>query len=154
MSKADFTFSSSAEVHTYVRAQLGMPTKEQEGMFDPRVANFKGLQSSGYSALALAPGFAFRTMFNPVDYDGRYWREIKNSYKTNELGFFITMAFFLCLGWSFAKYRRNAILEQKKRFVYQQYKRRKFLEESLRLKTREELVQGVEKLEYREYFRK
>lgn len=45
-------------------------------------------------------------------------------------------------------------MEQKKRFVYQQYKRRKFLEESLRLRTREEILQGVEKLEYREYFRK
>ncbi len=139
-----------------------MPTKEQQegGVFDPRIAGFKGIDghrvASDSSHLLLARQMVFRTLLNPVDYDGRYWREIKSSYKTNELGFFITLAFFLSLGWSFAKYRRNAILEQKKRFVYQQYKKKKFIEESLRLRTREELVNPdpVEKLEYREYFRK
>lgn len=60
----------------------------------------------------------FRSVFNPVDYDGRIINNIKNAYKTNELGFFITVAFFACLSWSFLRYRRNAILEQKKRFVY------------------------------------
>ena len=53
----------------------------------------------------------FRNLFNPVDYDGRIWQGIKDSYKTNELGFFITAAFFACLSWSFLKYRRNSILE-------------------------------------------
>ena len=38
---SDFTFSSSAEVKTFVRAQLGLPSKESKGMLDQRIANFK-----------------------------------------------------------------------------------------------------------------
>ncbi len=41
--KSDFTFSSSSEVKTFVRAQLGMPQKDKSGVLDPRIANFKGL---------------------------------------------------------------------------------------------------------------
>ena len=52
----------------------------------------------------------FRGLLNPVDYDGRHLREIKKAYKTNEIGFFITVAFFLCLSWSFLTYRRSSIL--------------------------------------------
>ena len=103
----------------------------------------------------MSSAYLFRQLFNPVDYDGRILRELKNSYKTNELGFFITFAFFASLFWSFARYRRNAILEQKKRFVYQQYRKKKFIEESLRIKTREQLISGEEigKLEYKDYFK-
>ncbi len=101
--------------------------------------------------------YIFRMLFNPVDYDGSIWREIKNSYKTNELGFFITLAFFGCLGWSIIRYRRNALLEQKKRFVYQQYKKKKFIEEALRLRTREQIIEGdtagLDRLEYKDYFK-
>ncbi len=161
---SDFTFSSSAEVKTFVRAKLGMPDSEKKGLIEPRIADFRGLngelvakQTNGIQNFSyqLSKNYLFRTLFNPVDYDGRTWRDIKASYKTNELGFFIGFAFFICLGWSFAKYRRYSILEQKKRFVYQQYKKKKFIEESLRLKTREELISAEQpRLEYREYFKK
>ena len=103
----------------------------------------------------MSKSLIFRQLFNPIDYDGQVWRELKNSYKTNELGFFIAFSFVLALGWSFVKYRRYSILEQKKRFVYQQYKKKKFIEESLRLKTREELItDSTPQLGYKEYFRK
>ena len=59
----------------------------------------------------MSKSYLFRMLLNPVDYDGRVYRELVNSYKTNELGFFIARSFFVCLFWSFARYRRNAILE-------------------------------------------
>ena len=52
----------------------------------------------------------FRSVFNPVDYDGRMIREIKDSYRTNELGFFIVVAFIGALSHSFASYRRLSLL--------------------------------------------
>jgi len=63
-----------------------------------------------------------------------------DSYKTNELGFFISLCFVGIAGWSVFVYRRNSILEQRKRFLYQNYKRHKFLEDSLRLKSKSEIV--------------
>ena len=82
----------------------------------------------------------FRSYFNPVDYNGIFLREIEESYKTNELGFFITCCFFGTLFWNFLTIRRTSLLVQKKRFVFQRYQRNKFLEDSLRLKSREEIV--------------
>ena len=94
-------------------------------------------ESQGFARLK---NLSFRMFFNPVDYDGCLWREVKNSYKTNEVGFFITLGFFVCLSWSFVTYRRSAILEQRKRFVYQRYRRNKFLEDNLKLKSRHEII--------------
>ena len=117
---SDFTFSSSAEVKTFVRAQLGLPSKESKGMLDQRIANFKTMNGRKLSevndldqafGLQMSKSYLFRMFLNPVVYDGRFLREMKNSYKTNELGFFIAFSFFGCLFWSFARYRRNAILE-------------------------------------------
>ena len=85
----------------------------------------------------------YRTFLNPVDYDGRFMREIKNSYNTNEIGFFITVSFFAALGWSFLVYRRSTILGQRKRFLYQQYKRHKFLEDTLHLKSKQEIIHAM-----------
>eukprot|EP00347_Sterkiella_histriomuscorum_P011873 403370773 len=96
----------------------------------------------------------YRNLLNPIDFDGSVWQEVKNSYKTNEIGFFISVLFFVSLSWSFVSYRRNSILEQKKRFVYQQYKKQKFIEESLRIKSREELIEEkIQKIEYKQYFK-
>ena len=53
----------------------------------------------------------FRSLLNPVDYDGRLVQEAKDSYRTNELGFLIVLAFFGALGQSFASYRRFALLD-------------------------------------------
>ena len=60
----------------------------------------------------------FRTGFNPIDYDGSAWQEVKNNYRTNEIGFFITLTFFGVLGWSLLEYRKNKLLYLKKRFVF------------------------------------
>lgn len=79
-------------------------------------------------------------MLNPVDYDGSTRRDLEESYKTNELGFFITLCFFGTLAWSVVTYRRNSLLVQKKRFAFQRYQRQKFLEDSLRLKSRESII--------------
>jgi hypothetical protein len=66
----------------------------------------------------VAASLIFRSFNNPVDYDGRLLRELTNAYHTNEIGFFITLSFFATLGWSLMTYRRNTILEQKKRFIF------------------------------------
>ena len=52
----------------------------------------------------------YRTVLCPVDFDGRIIKDLKDAYKTNELGFFIAASFFGALSWSFLKYRRNSIL--------------------------------------------
>ena len=62
--------------------------------------------------------FIFKTIFNPLDYDGSFFKEIKSAYQTNELGFAMGMTFFFALAWQFMNYRRNSLLESKKRFVY------------------------------------
>ena len=36
-------------------------------------------------------------ILNPVVYDGSMWREIKNSYRTNEVGFFIGVGCILSI---------------------------------------------------------
>ena len=68
------------------------------------------------------------------------WQEIKDSYRTNELGFFIVVAFLGAVGQSFLAYRKFSLMAMKKRFAFQQYRRHKFLEDSLRLKSREEII--------------
>jgi hypothetical protein len=99
-----------------------------------------GQQDTGQNQLLKARQLLFRLIFNPVDYDGSFFVEIKNAYNTNEIGFFITLGFFATLSWSFMYYRRNSILEQKKRFMYQQYKRQRFLEDNLKLKSKQEII--------------
>ena len=79
-------------------------------------------------------------MFNPLDYNGQIWQEIKDSYRTNELGFFIVVAFVAALSQSFLAFRKNSLMAVKKRFAFQQYRRRKFLEDSLRLRSRTEII--------------
>ena len=75
----DFTFSSSSEVKTFVRAKLGMPDSDTKGMINPRVTTFRNLndqlvsaQTNGVQNLSynLSKSFVFRTLFNPIDYDG------------------------------------------------------------------------------------
>ena len=61
----------------------------------------------------------FRTFFNPIDYNGQTKRDIMEAYQTNELGFGIGVAFALTICWSFFTYRKNAILESRKRLIFQ-----------------------------------
>lgn len=63
------------------------------------------------SGFALPANLLYRSILNPVDWDGSFLVEIKNTYKTNEIGFFIGLSFMLTLSWSFMTYRRNSILE-------------------------------------------
>ncbi|CDW89081.1 UNKNOWN [Stylonychia lemnae] len=163
----DLNFSSSKEIQTYIQAQMGLPQSNSDS---PMLRHLKDLQDlegnyvvkdfkvNQYSLQTLSMAsfmIMFRTCFNPIDFDGRILRDLKNSYKTNEIGFFITALFFGTLGWSIITYRRNQILLLKKRFVFQQYKKQKFIEESLRLRTREELIEDkVPRIEYKDYFKK
>ena len=41
----------------------------------------------------------FRGVLNPLDYNGSFMREMEETYKTNELGFFIGLCFFGALMW-------------------------------------------------------
>ncbi len=77
-----------------------------------------GADFTEMSRFQTARALIYRSLFNPIDYDGSFLRELKDSYKTNEIGFFITVSFFATLSWSFIVYRRNSILETKKRFIY------------------------------------
>lgn len=79
-------------------------------------------------------------VLNPVDYNGQVRQEIWANWKTNELGFLIGAAFFAALAHLFVSYRKYSLLVQKKRFAFQRYRRQKFLEDSLRLRSREEII--------------
>ena len=145
--KKDLSFSTTSEVQTFVRAQLGQPgakVGEKERCFQRQTYEGQFLDLEGrpvsMSTWQLPLNLMYRGVLNPVDYDGSFLAEIKNTYKTNEIGFFIGLSFMLTLSWSFLTYRRNAILEQRKRFLYQQYKRGKFLEDNLRLKSKSEII--------------
>ena len=134
--KTDLTFSSSSEVQSFVRARMGMPGTEGQGtlldgiqiysdgkVYDPiQTLNSGGIQIDTnklhFFLLTKCKGLVFRTVLNPVDYDGSMIREIKNGYKTNELGFFITLSFFMAMSWSFFVYRKNTILETRKRLIF------------------------------------
>ena len=47
---SDFTFSSSSEVKTFVRAKLGMPDSDTKGILNPRITNFRDLNGQIVSA--------------------------------------------------------------------------------------------------------
>ena len=68
------------------------------------------------------------TFFNPLLYDGSNIQFIKDQYRTNELGFFIGVSFSLAVAQVFLAARRRSLLLQKKRFIFNQYKKNKFLE--------------------------
>ena len=74
-----------------------------------------------------------------------FYRGAQNTYTTNPVGFYIVLLYAIMMVNKIGRYRRNRILAEKKRFVYQQYLRKKFIEESLRLKE-------SKKLEYKDYF--
>lgn len=82
----------------------------------------------------------FRSFLNPVDYTGSLKEEIKKAWITNELGFLIGAGFVVNLLQNMYTYRRNQLLITKKRFLFQQHKQRKFLEDSLRLRSRKDIV--------------
>ena len=76
---SDFTFSSSSEVKTFVRAKLGMPDSDSKGMVNPRISNFRDLnnqlvakQTNGAANMTyqMSKSLIFRQLFNPIDYDG------------------------------------------------------------------------------------
>ncbi len=127
-SLADLTFSSSSEVKNFVRAKMSLPsssnqslsyyrfTIESTSLIDSQGNDFFKHGSLNYLAVK---SLIFRNFFNPVDFDGRYLRELKDTYQTNEVGFLIFVCFLGCLGHSFMTYRRHTILEQKKRYMFQ-----------------------------------
>lgn len=77
--------------------------------------------ASHTSNASIAKLAVFNFLFNPLEYNGTILREAKDAYKTNELGFFIGLCFVGVFGWSLMSYRRNSLIVQKKRFIFQRY---------------------------------
>lgn len=76
----------------------------------PKFYNAKGEDVIGVSIEEVKRSFGMtillKNWLNPVEYDGRFLKEIKDSYKTNELGFFITLTFMGCVAWSVMRYKK------------------------------------------------
>ena len=91
---------------------MGLPeTTSTDSIFrkniEGRLLDFESNDISQLSKFQSAKALIFRSIFNPVDYDGSLFKELKDSYKTNEIGFFITVSFFATLSWSMIVYRRS-----------------------------------------------
>ena len=86
--KVNLTFSSSSEIESYVRGRLGHPGYSASGVnnaarksFDGSFVDDKGVDicknvSSTWHGLSVM----YRTLLNPVDYNGSALQEIKDSY--------------------------------------------------------------------------
>jgi len=138
----DLTFSSSSEIRNFVRSRLEKPSDDGgllQGNYtlfrvnsDLPVSNSAGEDLLSQRTFLQNCLSVFRmTFLNPVAFNGQVWRQVEDAYTTNEVGFFISLSFFGAVAWAFSTYRRNVILTAKKRFLFQQYKRHKFLEETL-----------------------
>ena len=130
MTKPDLTFSSSSEIKSFVRSNIGsgMTSAEISGissgfqlkrrisgnMFDTQGRNI----SDQETLFRITSVSAFNYLFNPLYYNGSFIGEVKDAYKTNELGFFIGLCFVGVFGWSFLSYRRHSLIVQKKRFIF------------------------------------
>ena len=122
MTKPDLTFSSSSEIKSFVRSNIGsgMTTAEISGissgfqlrkrisgnMFDTQGRSI----SEQETMLKITKVSIFNYLFNPLYYNGSMIREIKDAYKTNELGFFIGLCFIGVFGWSLMSYRRHSLI--------------------------------------------
>ena len=113
----DFTFSTTSEIRSFVRTNMSMVGDKETSWLKTAFegGKFLSLDGRNLAAQVQSPRLkgsisVYRTFLNPVDYDGRFWREIKNSYNTNEIGFFITLSFFAALSWSFLVHRRSVVL--------------------------------------------
>ena len=74
-------------------------------------------------------------------YDGSTKAELREAWRTNELGFLIGICCYGMIAQILLKRRRDALRLAKKRFIYHQYRKSRFLEDSLMLKTREQIIQ-------------
>lgn len=89
--------------------------KSYDGLFkDVRGNDIR--QQTSYSQLAR--NIVFRTVFNPVDYDGSMLDEVKKQWHSNELGFIIGVSLIGGLLWQLQSFRRNQLSMSKKRFVF------------------------------------
>ena len=119
----DLSFSSSSEIKSFVRTQMDSPgykggESAQAGGDQIFRRTFRGTYTtldgtdvaSSTTYLQQARGLLFRSVFNPVDYNSSIRLELEEAYKTNELGFFITLTFVGTVAWSMFTYRRNSLL--------------------------------------------
>ena len=122
MTKPDLTFSSSSEIKSFVRSNIGsgMTSAEISGissgfqlrkrisgsMFDTQGRSITEQETM----LKITKVSIFNYLFNPLYYNGSMIREIKDAYKTNELGFFIGLCFIGVFGWSLMSYRRHSLI--------------------------------------------
>ena len=157
--QTSITFQSSAEVKTFIKTNIRPKSNEtnqnsaqinafqnpikylRSRILNPNYVGPNGLQPIDQHKTLTAFVVVLADVFvNPLRYDGKVYKAVKEAWITNEVGFLITASFFGTLFWTFVTYRRNRLLATKKRFVFQQYKRSKFLEDSLRLKSREQII--------------
>ena len=90
--------------------------------YSGNIFDLSGKNIAAYtSSASIAKLTVFNFLFNPLEYNGSILREAKDAYKTNELGFFIGLCFVGVFGWSLMSYRRNSLIVQKKRFIFQRY---------------------------------
>ena len=105
--KQDLSFSSASEIQTYILSNRGGINL---GATDVTKYTERQVNSSDGVCLSTTKGgphmpipvnvilSVYNNLFNPVFYDGAIFREIKDTYRTNEIGFFIGMSFFVLIG--------------------------------------------------------
>ena len=153
LGKQDVSFSTAAEVRSYIEVNK----QSSMNYTNTDVSKFQGsgavVRADGsdlkpprfYDFLQSNPIFRnsysvclyyYHMLMNPLSYDGSFIREMKENYKFNELGFFIVVTFSAISAWTFVWASRQKMRNFKKRFVYQEYQKRKFLQRSLLVKSR------------------
>ena len=145
----DSSFSTQDEINAYVNFNMNSPIKGDPSGIMMNTLNDvsssrKVMTMHGSTFLYLA-GLTYYEFTNPFNYNGQSIDYLKETYKNNKYGFFIGAISYYLLFATFMRHRRYKIISEKKRFVYQQYLRKKFIEESLR-------INKSKTLEYKDYF--
>lgn len=115
--REDLSFSSTSEIKNFIRSRMELPSTDKSNAkaykfnIEKPFTTHEGRDMFDPPKYAIFRSLIHRTFFNPVDYDGRLFRDIQDAYNTNEIGFFIAVTFFGALGWSVMTYRRATILE-------------------------------------------
>ena len=134
--RQDLSFSSTDEIKSYINSNIG-------GFGQSDIDQYKQTHIEGIpkkNPLQLGLYSIYNGIFNPVAYNGQTYLELQNAWKTNEIGFLIGASFMLVIINQVTGYKRQSLQLQKKRFIYMQYKRQRFLEDSLMMKTRDQII--------------
>ena len=131
--KQDLSFSSPAEIQSFVKANLNTPSQASSTSVGiTKLIDINGTDiGSQPVTLGLTVNYfqhgLLNFLLNPIAFDGSVIKELQDSYRTNEVGFFIGLCSILTVMQQFATHRRSVIRLQKKRLVYQTYLKSRFL---------------------------